>query len=230
MNNFIYLFVDLGALIIPLIFSFHPKLDFYKKWKSVIISIVIVGIIFIVWDVFYTDLGVWGFNPKYLCGIYIFNLPIEEILFFICIPYACLFTYHSLKLFKPIKTSKRTQLTTYIISISLFFIGVLFIPNLYTSVTFISLSLILIFIQIKCQPIWLPRLYSSLLVLIIPFFVVNGILTGTGIEGEIVWYNKSEIIGFRILTIPVEDFFYGFLLILLNVFLFENFDKKYSKD
>jgi lycopene cyclase domain-containing protein len=221
--------VDLGALIIPLIFSFHPKLNFYEKWKSTLLSIFVVGLFFIIWDIAYTDLGVWGFNPQYLSGIYIYNLPIEEILFFICIPYACLFTYHCLKIYKPITFSESTKWITYKLSISLFVIGLLFLPNLYTSVTFISLSAILFVIQIKCNPVWLPRLYTSLLILILPFFIVNGILTGTGLENPIVWYNENEITGFRILTIPVEDFFYGFLLILLNVFFLEQLDEKFSK-
>lgn len=230
MTNLTYLIVNVGSLIIPLIFSFHPKLNFYKKWKATLLSIFIVGFVFIVWDMFYTDLGVWGFNPDYLCGLYIFNLPIEEILFFICIPYACLYTYHCLKLFKPVKKLEQTKWISYILCTVFFIVGCVFIPNLYTSVTFISLSIVLLIIQIKYNPIWLPRLYSALLLLIIPFILVNGILTGTGLENPIVWYNENEITGFRILTIPVEDFFYGFLLILLNVLLLEFFDEKLNND
>ena len=70
---------------------------------------------------------------------------------------------------------------------------------------------------------WLGALFKVYAVLLIPFFIVNGILTGTGIEEPIVWYNNDEIIGFRMLTIPVEDTFYGFLLILLNVYFYERF-------
>jgi lycopene cyclase domain-containing protein len=53
--------------------------------------------------------------------------------------------------------------------------------------------------------------------------VVNGISTGTGLEEPIVWYNDAENMELRILTIPVEDIFYGMLLLLLNTFLFELF-------
>ena len=59
------------------------------------------------------------------------------------------------------------------------------------------------------------------LFLLIPFFIVNGILTGTGLEAPIVWYNNQENLGVRLLTIPIEDAFYGFELILLNVFFYE---------
>ena len=69
----------------------------------------------------------------------------------------------------------------------------------------------------------LPHFYLMYVIILIPFFIVNGILTGTGIEGEVVWYNDQENLGVRMLTIPVEDTFYGFALLLLNAFLMEVF-------
>ena len=224
MEKFAYILVDLGTILIPFIFSFHPKLKFNRKWRSTFLSISIVAVFFITWDVLYTKMGVWGFNADYLIGINFINLPIEEILFFFCIPYACLYTYHCLKLFRPINISKITQWITYKLCFSLVVVGLFYIHNLYTSVTFISLSILLFLLQFKYNPKWILRLYSSLVVLIIPFLIVNGILTGTGLENPIVWYNENEIIGLRVFTIPIEDFFYGFLLILINVYLFEKFE------
>ena len=73
---------------------------------------------------------------------------------------------------------------------------------------------------------WLSNFYRTYTVLLIPFFVVNGVLSGTGLDQPIVWYNDLENMGIRILTIPIEDIFYGMLLIMLNVFFFEHFSKK----
>jgi hypothetical protein len=58
-------------------------------------------------------------------------------------------------------------------------------------------------------------------ILLIPFFIVNGILTGSGLPQPIVWYNNAENIGIQLWTIPVEDIFYGFELMLINVYLYE---------
>lgn len=224
--NYLYLIINFGSVIIPLIFSFHPKLSFYKKWAQAWPAILIVALAFIAWDIEFTKRGIWGFNEKYLSGIYIANLPLEEVLFFICIPYACLFTYHCLKLLiknNYIENYINTITITLILLLAIF--AFVYCDKAYTSLTFFLLCLLLLFLFIKKNK-WLGLFYISYLVLLIPFFVVNGILTGTMLSEPIVWYNNHENMNIRILTIPLEDFFYGKLMILSNVFLFETFFTK----
>jgi lycopene cyclase domain-containing protein len=62
--------------------------------------------------------------------------------------------------------------------------------------------------------------------MLIPFFIVNGILTGSFIENEVVWYNNSENLGIRLFTIPIEDTIYALSLILTNLALTEYFQSK----
>lgn len=62
--------------------------------------------------------------------------------------------------------------------------------------------------------------------MLIPFFIVNGVLTGTGITDQVVWYNDEQNLGIRMGTIPVEDSVYAFSLILMGLGLFEYFSKK----
>lgn len=223
--RFTYLLINAASISIPLLFSFHPKLKFSAEWKATWLAIIAVAIPFIIWDVFYTDWGVWGFNETYLLGISILGLPLEEILFFICIPYACLFTYHCLKTLYPSFFIVNINYVTIGLMLCCTFFGVYFIDNLYTGVTFIALGFTLGFILFFFHPTWLPRLYTSLLLLIIPFTIVNGLLTGTGLTTEVVWYNEQEMMGYRFLSIPFEDFAYGTLLIVLNVFVYETYQK-----
>jgi len=111
--------------------------------------------------------------------------------------------------------------TVAILSALLLFVGVVYYDRLYTVVTFISLALLLVYFSFFRRTSWLGKLMKIYLFLLIPFFIVNGILTGTGLEAPIVWYNNQENLGVRLLTIPIEDTFYGFELIVLNVFFYE---------
>ena len=226
-SNYLYLIIDLAAISLPLAFSFYPKANFSKKWKSLWPAILITAIFFLVWDEWFTQMGVWGFNPEYLSGIYLSSLPIEEILFFICIPYACVFTYEAVGFL-----SKRDYLKSYAPKITLslivllFIIGALHTDRWYTSTTFLSCVLFLLYLHFIFKPDYLGKFYLSFLFILIPFFIVNGILTGTGIESQVVWYNDAENLGIRMGTIPVEDTFYGMLLILMNVTIFEFLQQK----
>ena len=66
----------------------------------------------------------------------------------------------------------------------------------------------------KQKYIWYPRAIFAFVVALIPFFVVNGILTGVATEEPIVWYNDSHNTGIRLFTIPLEDVFYNFSLLI----------------
>ncbi|HNQ13662.1 MAG TPA: lycopene cyclase domain-containing protein [Bacteroidia bacterium] len=222
----LYLLINVFSFLIPLIFSFHPKLMFYKRWRSFIPAMLISAVLFLVWDEYFTQIGVWGFNPKYLSGFYVLSLPVEELLFFISIPYACVFTYHCFSKFGIFNRNIRVEKMISVLLVILLLATAFFNLNLiYTSVTFISLSIFILYVQFVAKPIWLYRFYITYLILIIPFFIVNGMLTGSGIEGEVVWYNENEFLGIRLGTIPFEDIFYGMELILLNVFLMHLFEK-----
>ena len=222
MIRFTYLAVDIGAILFPFIFSFHPKLKFHKTWVAFFPAMIISAIIFIVADIRFTRIGVWGFNPDYLTGIYFFNLPIEEYLFFFCIPYACIFTYQCFKiLLQQSPDENTTRLISKIASVVLFIVGIIYFNHLYTSTTFIALAIYLFITAQFNLNFSLGKFFLAYLILLIPFFICNGILTGTGLASPVVWYNNNQNLGIRILTIPIEDFFYGLLLILLNATIYE---------
>jgi lycopene cyclase domain-containing protein len=164
---------------------------------------------------------VWGFNERYLTGLEIGNLPVEEVLFFFCIPYACVFTFHCLNLYLRKKVSQKGQknISLFIAAI-LLVVGLLNLEKDYTASTFLSLSILLFLSQFVFKVSWLNRFYIVYAVLLIPFFMVNGVLTGTGIEEEVVWYNPEEFLGIRLHTIPLEDVFYGMELILMNLLIY----------
>ena len=221
MTQFTYLFVDIGCFIIPFLASFYPKAPFYKEWKYFIPANITIALFFLVWDNLFAEYKIWGFNPDYLIGFHFFNLPLEEILFFISIPYACVFTYYSLKyLIKENPLSPFQKKINQFLIVLLFSLAIIFFNRLYTSITFSLTAIFLTFCLFK--KIDLSYVYLAYLIVMPFFFISNGILTGFFFEDSIVWYNNAENIGFRIFTIPIEDILYGFLLIALNIILYEH--------
>mgnify|MGYP001197965924 FL=1 len=218
------------SFLIPFLFSFHPKINFYKKWSAFFTANFFVSVPFLIWDEIFVRLDVWGFNSKHLSGLSIFSLPIEEILFFIVIPYCCVFTYEVLSIFfaKFIFNTKKINL---ILGIILLVSSIFLFDRLYSFYTFFFLSLILISLYFFNKK-FLKDFYLTYLLITITFFIiVNGILTGGMTGGFLnqppVWYNNSENLNIRFWTIPVEDFFYSFLLLLTNIWLYEVFKKRF---
>lgn len=225
--KYLYLLLNFGSFLIPFIFSFHPRLKFYRYWKALFLAIVFTMLVFIPWDALFTFNGIWGFNDNYSIEHKILSLPIEEWLFFICIPYACVFTHYALiQLFPQTELTKKTTLNiTHTLIIVFALIALLNDDKWYTLVNFLYASVLIIIVKIYNLDV-LKKYYLTFLVMLIPFLFINGILTGTFIEHEVVWYNNDENLNFRIFTIPIEDSIYAFSLILTNLALTEFFYKK----
>lgn len=94
-----YFLVLLASFFFPFILSFSKKIYFYKKPIRLAAALIIPASIYIFWDILATKAGHWSFNEKYVTGIFILNLPVEEILFFFVIPFCSLFLWESVKYF-----------------------------------------------------------------------------------------------------------------------------------
>jgi len=220
--KFAYLFINLLTVLFPIILSFDSRVQFNKSWKHIFPGLFITGLVFLTWDYLFTIFDVWSFNPEYIIGLYILNLPIEEILFFITVPFACIFIYECLNYYV-----KRDLLrdVSRLISIMLIVISVAFLATFYDRVyTLISFGLLLLILTyaefiLKAN---LGRFYLAYFVSLIPFYIVNGILTSI----PIVLYNDAENMAFRIWTIPLEDHFYSLSMLLMNILFFDYFKKR----
>ena len=229
--NSLYLILNLGSIALPLLFSFHPKIKFHKVWRSFFAGTLVMMVIFITWDVIFTKNGIWGFNENYLTGLYALGLPIEEWMFFLCIPYACIFTHHTLNRSFPkmVLSSKTTNIVYFSLLIFLLISSLIHFDKWYTVINFLYLTVLLIVIRIFNSKV-LPVFFITFLILLIPFFLVNGILTGSMIESPIVWYDNQENLGIRIGTIPLEDVFYAFGMLLTILFTMELLQKNKETD
>ena len=222
---FILLLVSGG---VPLLLSFDKRLQFFKQWKYLFPSILIIAFIYLLFDINLTNSGAWGFNSRYLSGIEFFKLPLEEYCFFFVIPYASIFLHETItEYFPKLKLNKKSStlilIAFIILSLS---IALLNIHKSYTFYIFLKTSVALTLALILKSEV-IRSYFITFLIILIPFMLVNGILTGSFIENEVVWYNDNENLGSRIFTIPIEDFAYAFSMILLNLLMIEQLKKLY---
>ena len=219
-----YYFILLSSIIIPIVFSFHSKVQFDKKFHILIKSIPISALPFIIWDVLFTKKGIWGFNSEFVLGLYIYNLPIEEILFFLCIPFCCLYTYHLVEIYDIVFFKiYNFHFFNLFLAIILTIVGTVHYQNQYTFYCFISCAMMVLF-EIYCfKKINYQYFYTTMLLIIPPFIIVNGALTGLFFNQTVVWYSTVEILEVRLLTIPIEDLIYAYQLILFNLIIYQIF-------
>lgn len=215
---FTYLLLNLGTIFFPVLFSFEKKVYFFSKWRYALPAIAVTACYFLIWDYFFTRMGIWSFNPQYLVDVYLAGLPLEEVLFFICIPFACLFIYAILRDFV-LKDFRIRYFNLYLFPFILMLLvtGIVFWQQSYTAVTCITAALFLSFLAYYLNVSYLPVFFAMYLVHLLPFVIINGILTAL----PVVIYHADYNSGIRIGTIPAEDTIYSMLLLLMNVSVYE---------
>jgi lycopene cyclase domain-containing protein len=213
LGHYTYLALNLGTIFFPLLLSFDRKVAFYRMWPSVLPAIFLTATVFIPWDMWKTDLGVWSFNPDYILGIYWGNLPVEEWMFFFTIPYAIVFIYECLKAYFTDRLFVAGPKISRAVFGILIFVTVFFTGRTYPLITFPLAALGIAVHHLILKNTFAGRFWMAYLVHLIPFFLVNGVLTAL----PVVMYNPAEIIGIRIYSVPVEDSIYSLLLFLMNV-------------
>ena len=228
MDSFLYLIINTLSILIPLSLSFEKRVNYYNKLKNFLPGLLITIFIFILWDIIFTKLGIWGFNERYLIGISIIELPIEEWLFFFCIPYASIFIHYCKEelIHWFVLSKELTKWLTILLILFLLILSLLNFYKLYTFTCFLFTSILLGIVFFRDNKL-LRSFIASYLIILIPFFMVNGVLTGSFITDEIVWYNNNHNLGIRLWTIPFEDIFYGFSLLLTPLYLSREIKKNY---
>ncbi len=220
-----YLLINIFIIFFPLILSFEKKIRFYRKWIPLTISTVITGLFFILWDIIAVNRNDWSFNNSHVSDIKIFNLPPEEILFFVTVPYSIIFTFACVKFYLKDRVFRINRKITGIVALIFISAGLYYWDKNYT-ITVLLLSGILIFLLNTFSKDFLySKIYLvSLLISYIPFLIINYILTSV----PVVIYNTEAITGIKFLTIPAEDFLYSFSMITMWIFIFDISDRHLS--
>lgn len=219
-----YLIFNLIVFSGPIYFGVQEKFNFRNKIPIALLSSLISAIPFLIWDSLVTNIH-WFFNEKYIIGIKFFGLPFEEILFFISVPFACLFLWEMI-----VQNSKDkffcNKYFYIILTISFSIAAVYFFISglIYTALVF-SFLLISVLVDNLSQKMLFSKNFAIFLAFVfLAFLIFNGYLTAR----PVLIYSERFITNIRITTIPVEDIGYGFSLIYLATKVYEKLKKKFN--
>ena len=207
MKKHLYSLIALAVFAGPFALSFHESVKFYTHWPAAGLALAVTGILYLFWDSLVVRRGDWAFNPKFTGDFRIFHLPIGEILFFLAVPYACLFLFEVVRHYFPTVDLFPVQATSLYIGAMVFVAAAWFFRHL--GYTLLSLASVAIFLST------LALTYPSLAgrsefwiwfgLCFVAFSVVNGIYTAL----PTIFYNPKAMWGIRVGPIPLEDFFYN---------------------
>ena len=210
---YLYLYINLAIIAFPMVISLERKrVNYYSRMKPVMLSILFVGAAFVAWDALATSRGHWSFNPAYLVGPEMLGLPFEEILFFITVPFSCLFTFEALKYF--VRDKRLVQLGRLPVpaGITVALLSLAFTGREYTFLAVLSVGVSVIVAYKLVEDLFSSRLYWLYLAVTLGFFLVfNYLLTSL----PIVEYSSVATSGLRVTTIPIEDFLFNFSMLTL---------------
>ncbi|TXT67405.1 MAG: conserved membrane protein of unknown function [Promethearchaeota archaeon] len=221
----LYFWLNFLVIIFPFLLSFDKKVAFWRRWPPLLLSMLVVSSSFIIWDIIVTEIGHWSFSETLAGTFKLINLPLGEWFFFIAVPYATVFIYECVRAYS---TEKMLNIPRYVFIIigSIGFIPMFFFLDrgytvIMVIVFFITMLLVSFLVHEKFQSSWT---IIALFLSYIPFLIFNGVFTFL----PIVSYSSEAIIGLRVISIPIEDFFYSFSLISLYYVFYSMFRERFS--
>jgi lycopene cyclase domain-containing protein len=231
--NYLYLMINILVIIFPFIFSFERRIAFYRKWPAFAVSFFFIGVPYIIWDMLMTKYDVWGFNNEYILNIHVLSIPFEEALFFITIPYACLFTFEVIEYFAPSFKVPYSKWPYIVLGGMSMVAAIPFLDQTYTLTVLIALGLTLIATPFVYPVFSKGHFWIFTVITLFLFMIVNYFLTSI----PIVWYWHGDIWGGdgawngRFITIPFEDFIYNFAMLTGYVAVYLRFrDRVFSHE
>ncbi len=213
-----YLLFDLFILV----FSWIGALSYPKKRlprvRPMVVATALVALFFIIWDWVVTGWW-WRFNPAYTLGIFIGNLPLEEVLFFLIIPSSCLLIWVNLR--THIEGAWKLPVEKWV-GIGLLLLTIVSITQeWWYTMSVCSLGAGLCVWSVRTNQFLHKRSVSVWLMLVVVLTLIfNGYLTWR----PVVLYEASVKSGVMIGTIPVEDVLYGLILVAAVGMIYERYE------
>ncbi len=188
MAKYMNLGISLFPISFPLIRSFESRVRFVSKGYSFFQALLITATFFMIWDHWFA-----------VIGIFIFQLPIEELLFLFILPFACIFIYDVLLYFFTRNIFMLgVKFFVFAMIPILFFLSFLDLEKMYTAV---NLFLSVLAMGVYCfifKERFMGKFIFAYMVDLFPFITCNGYLTGGINLKPVLIYTNDENLGIRI--------------------------------
>ncbi len=218
-QNYWYLLVLLLLAGVTLFLFMKKTIVLVTEFKYMLPAIVFTGAIFILFNNRLLETGITEFNTNYLLGKKLYNLPVEEWIYLIIISLLSFSVY--LLVSAKFENLKKTNLFIFISVVLLIGISYVAWSTRDKLIPFFISFLLAIYLAYtlfrkRFYP-HLAKFYISYLIVAIPFLCLRAIVNSL----PILIYKNEHIFGIRLFNMPVEEFAYLFLLMLINITIFE---------
>ncbi len=214
-----YLLLLLVYLVIPVILSFQKSVRFVFRLRYLLPATIFAGAIFVMWDIRFTEMGIWSFNPEYLTGINILKIPVEEWLSFVIIPLSSVYIYEWLKIkFEDFEKPNAFIVISMVLLSIAAILAYFYRRSMFSFFTFFLAAIYLGYTVFRNRfKKYYTKFYLAWIISLVPYIIVSAILNSL----PAIVYNSDHIIGVALFGVPVEKVGYLFLLLLINVTIYE---------
>lgn len=95
MDQWHYLILLAGCLLVTLPLEFVFGARVWRSPRRLLLSMLPMLVVFLTWDVLGIVRNHWWYEPRFISGLHIGPLPLEELLFFLVIPICALLSYEA---------------------------------------------------------------------------------------------------------------------------------------
>lgn len=223
-KNLTYLVLLLVYLIIPVVLSTQKKVRFVFRLRYLLPATIFAGAIFVMWDMRFTELGIWSFNPDYLTGIELIKVPVEEWLFFLILPLSSVYIYEWLKIkFENFEKPNIFVGVSLLIFVLTGILAYFFRKNMFSFFTFFLTAIYLGYTIFRNRfKKHYTKFYLAYAISLVPFLIVSMVLNTM----PVIIYNTEHIMGVGLLGVPIEKMAYLFMLMLINITIYEYLNER----
>lgn len=218
-----YLLLLTAVLVISLITNFVSNA--MSLWKAILPAVFGTGVIFITSSLLLKGLKLVSYNLEAFVGGDSSGIPYEIIATAFIFPFAGISFYNFLNNRYPEQTYEKYSLALSNILMGLCIAMIFFAySKWYPVFTFALMIIILFLVEYKNKIRFMYRFYRAYLAALVAYLLV----TVPFHYANHIRYNEVHTVKFKLIYVPFENYFYIFSMVLISIWLFEVFKKKYK--